>query len=300
MLRDQLTLHFIVFIWGFTSVLGVLIALPSVELVFFRTILSVMGMGLLIYLLKKPLYLPVRKMVQLVLTGFLVAAHWILFFASAKISTVSICLSALSTTSLLTAFTEPLINRTRIKGYEVLFGMFAIAGIVTIFHFEAGYLGGLVLGLLAALAGALFSVLNGRFAKTTEPMLVSFYELAGAWLATALFFPFYQHFMSETGTLQLTPSWADWGYLLILSLVCTVYPFYTSVELLKRISAFNVNLIVNLEPVYGILLALVLFGEKEQMSPGFYAGGMLILVSVLLYPFIDRRLRYRRERANAR
>ncbi|WP_421898561.1 DMT family transporter [Marinoscillum sp.] len=289
--KDFAFLHFIVLIWGFTAILGVLIELPSVEMVFFRTLLASLGLLAIVYFRKKPFLFQQRKDHWVTIgTGALIAAHWILFFLSARISNVSVCLAGMATCSLWTSFLEPIFNKRRIKPYEVVLSVIAFVGIAIIFNVEFDYFLGLILAMLSAAIAALFTVINGKLTKREDPFVITFYEMIGATLAIALFFPLYLSF-EGIDSLALSPTLSDWGYLIILALVCTVYAYSYSVKLMKRLSAFSVNLTVNLEPVYGIAMALVFFPEKEKMTSGFYLGTALILASVLIYPLINRRLK---------
>lgn len=168
-----------------------------------------------------------------------------------------------------------------------MLGLVVILGLYVIFRFEFGHALGLTMAVISAILSALFSVINAQFTHRHNPYMITFYEMIGACLGTALFFPIYTAFFSSAG-LQLLPEAMDWLYILILALVCTVYAYSISVELMKRMSAFVVNLAVNLEPVYGIILALIIFRDKEQMQPGFYLGTGIILLSVLSYPILNR------------
>lgn len=230
--------------------------------------------------------MPFPDMVKVTGVGFVIAMHWILFFWSARVSTASVCLAGMATTSLWTAFVEPLFNRTKIKWYEVGLGLMVISGLLVIFSFESGYWLGISMALGSAFLAAVFSVLNGNLAHKHNPYQITFYEMAGACLFTLLFMPIYSNFMTDEG-LQLTWIGYDWFWLLILGGICTVYAFSVSVELMKRLSVFTINLTVNLEPVYGIVLAVLIFGESEKMTPQFYLGTGIILVSVLTYPVLN-------------
>lgn len=286
--KDFLTLHFIVLIWGFTAILGLLIEIPSVEVVFFRTLIASAGLWLLLKLWKKPLSIPSRKNLLMILgTGVLIAAHWILFFLSARISNASVCLAGMATCSLWTSLIEPLSQGRKIRGFEVLLSIIAFVGIGVIFNVEFDYLSGLLTAVLSAFIASVFTVINGRLTKYYDPFVITFYEMVGACLATVMFFPIYRMYFVDS--LSLSPTATEWLYLGVLAIVCTVYAYSVSVELMKRLSAFSINLVVNLEPVYGIILALLIFGDSEEMSPGFYLGTLLILTSVLLYPLLNRR-----------
>ena len=274
-------LHLIVLIWGFTAILGLLISLPAIELVFYRTLIASIGVAGLFLLKKKNLLMPLPDMIKVTGVGFVIAMHWILFFWSARVST-----AGMATTSLWTAFVEPLFNRTKIKWYEVGLGLMVISGLLVIFSFETGYWLGLSMALASSFLAAVFSVLNGKLAHKHNPYQITFFEMAGACLFTLLFMPIYSSFMTEGG-LQLTWVGYDWFWLFILGGICTVYAFSVSVELMKRLSVFSINLTVNLEPVYGIILAVLIFGESEKMTPQFYVGTAIILVSVLTYPVLN-------------
>ncbi len=286
-LRDYAMLHFIVLIWGFTAILGLLISLPSLELVFYRTLIAAIGMGAVCFFRKKPLAVTLPDLFKISGVGVLISLHWIFFFWAAKVSTASVCLAGMATTSLWTAFVDPLINRTKIKWYEVALGLLVISGLLVIFQFETGYWLGLAMALFAAFLGALFSVLNGRLTKRHTPYQITFYEMAAACLFALAFMPIYSRFLANGQPLQLAWQGLDWLWLLVLGGVCTVYAFAVSVELMKRLTVFTINLTVNLEPVYGIVLAVLVFGESEKMTPQFYLGTLIILVSVLLYPLFN-------------
>ncbi|MEQ8878482.1 MAG: DMT family transporter [Cyclobacteriaceae bacterium] len=286
--KDYLTLHFLVVIWGFTAILGLLIEIPSVEVVFYRTLIASIGLFVLLKIWNRPLTIHIPRHLWMILgTGSLIAAHWILFFLSARISNASVCLAGMATCSLWTSLIEPLSQKRKIVGFEVILSIIAFIGIGVIFNVEYDYFLGIFTAVLSAFLSAVFTVINGRFIKTSDPFVITFYEMIGACVTVALFFPIYSGFFVDH--LVLNPSPMDWLYLSILAMVCTVYAYSVSVQLMKRLSAFSINLVVNLEPVYGIILALIIFGESEEMSVGFYLGTSLILFSVLLYPVLNKR-----------
>lgn len=284
-LKDYLLLHFIVLIWGFTAILGLLISLPSLELVFYRTLIATVGVALVIRYRKESLRMAPRELLKIAGVGGLIGLHWIFFFWSAKVSTASVCLAGMATTSLWTAFVDPLINRTKVKPYEVALGVLVISGLLVIFQFEDGYWLGLTMALVSALLGAFFSVLNGQLTRRHSPYQITFYEMGAASLVALLFLPIYSYL--DGSAIQWTWKGLDWLWLLILGGICTVYAFSVSVDLMKRLPVFSINLTINLEPVYGILLAVAIFGEKEKMTDQFYYGTAIILVSVLIYPTVN-------------
>ncbi|QHT71277.1 DMT family transporter [Rhodocytophaga rosea] len=289
-LKDYLQLHFIVLIWGFTAILGLLISIPAVELVFFRILLSILFLAVLLYVRKKKFSMPVPEMLKLMSTGALIAAHWILFFGAARVSTASICLAGMATSSLWTSLTEPLIRGRRISVLEIFLGLVVIVGLYVVFHFEFNHALGITMAIGSALLAALFSVINAGFTNKHDAFVITFYEMIGAFLTTGLFLPVYRYYLTDTQTLQLNPTLTDWLYIAILAGICTVYAYSLAVRLMKKFTAFAMNLTINLEPVYGIVLAFLFFGDAEKMTPGFYFGTVIILAAVLLYPVLKRNL----------
>lgn len=291
--KDYLLLHFIVLIWGVTSILGLLISLPSLELVFYRTLLAAIGVAVLMGIRKESLRVAPMDLLKIIGVGVLISLHWIFFFWSAKVSTASVCLAGMATTSLWTSFLDPLINKKRIKPFEVALGLLVISGLLVIFQFENGYWLGLFMALAAAFLSALFSILNGRLTFRYNPYQITFYEMAAASLVALLFLPLYSYI--DGTAIQWTWKGFDWFWILILAGICTVYAFSVSVELMKRLSVFSINLTINLEPVYGILLAVLIFGEKEKMTQQFYLGTGIIFISVLIYPVLNYWQKKRKE-----
>lgn len=285
---DFLKLHFIVFLWGFTAILGKELSLGVAQIVFLRTAIAALSLFFLVRWKKQSLQLPVKSVMQLMLTGLVIAAHWVFFFESARISTVSVCLAGVATTTFWTSLLEPLANRRRIEWLQVYMGLIVILGLYLIFQFEFTHALGLSFALLSAILAATFSVLNGRFTHKYTKYSISFYEMFGAAAGLMFFTPLYRYFLLPDEPLLQIPTLRDWGLILILSLLCTVYAFTVTVDILKRISAFMVNLTINLEPVYGIILALLIYGEAEAMSSGFYWGTLVILSVVLAYPILNK------------
>jgi len=286
---DYFKLHFIVFLWGFTAVLGLLISIPAVEMVFYRTLLAAIGLAALIFLTNEPFKIQGRDLLKIIATGFIVGIHWITFFASAKVSNASVSLVGFATGSLWTAFLEPLMGRTRVKGFEVVLGLTVVLGLYIIFSFDFRYPLGLALGIASGFTTALFSVLNARFVQRHHPYTITFYEMVGAFLCTALFLGIYKSVWAVNNELQLNPSALDWVYIAILSFVCSVYAYSASIELLKRLSVFFVQLSFNFEPLYGIIMAVIIFGDSEKMQLSFYIGTAIIIGAVLSYPLLKNR-----------
>lgn len=287
--KDYLHLHFLVLLWGFTAILGLLIRIPAVEVVFYRTLFSALGLSIVMAFKNISFRIGKREILKILGTGFLIAGHWILFFASARVSNASVCLAGMATTAFWTSFLEPLALKRKIKWFEVVLGLTVIAGLYIIFHFEVRYALGLAMALGSALLAAVFTVINSRLIVRHNHYTITFYEMTGAMIGTVLFFPLYLRWFAENGKLNLAINGMDFLYLSILAFVCTVYAYSASIHLMKSMSAFVVNLTVNLEPVYGIILAFIIFGDKERMVPGFYLGALVILLSILSYPVLNRK-----------
>ncbi|NHM07237.1 DMT family transporter [Flavobacterium sp. CYK-4] len=277
-LKSYLHLHLIVFVWGFTAVLGALISLDALPLVWYRMALAVVFIALYIWQQKIPLRLPRKVLLQLLVAGIVIALHWFTFFRAIKVSNVSVTLACLSTGAFFTSFIEPIWLRTKIVWYEVFFGLIVIGGLCLIFRVESHYLEGILLALSSAFLSATFAVINSRFAKTYNPTTISFYELIGGVLFFTLLLAMTQSF--DAKFFQVSAN--DWFYLAILSSFCTAYAFIASVKVMKFLSPYTVMLTINLEPIYGIILAVIVFGEKEKMSTQFYIGAVIILVTVIL------------------
>jgi len=283
--RDYLELHFLVVLWGFTAILGKLISIPAVELVFYRTVMAAVALALLLYWKKETFRLGPKVIWGLLGNGALVGLHWITFFASARIANVSVSLAGFATLALWTSLLEPLLLRRRLKWFEVVLGLVIILGLYVIFRFEFNHAWGLTVAILSAFLVSLFTVINVFYTHKYNHYTITFYEMVGAALSILVLFPVYAHYQ---GGLELSATAMDWVYITILAIVCTVYAYSMGVELMKRISAFALNLTVNLEPVYGVLLALVIFGDSEKMTLQFYIGGLIVLLAVLCYPVLNK------------
>ncbi|MGX5817279.1 DMT family transporter [Chitinophaga lutea] len=279
MKKAFLQLHLSVFLAGFTGILGKLITLNEGMLVWYRLLITVVTMFFLFRFQGKLKKLPWKAAASIGATGFVVAMHWIFFYASIKYANVSIGVVCFSLTSLFTALFDPLINRRRFDTVEMLLSMLTLGGIILIFHFDTQYRTGIILGIISSMLAALFTVFNKRLVVKYDTPNITFYELAVGFLGISALLPFYlQAFPVET----FVPSWSDFGYLLILSWFCTVMMYSLSMNALQKISAFTVNLCFNLEPLYTILLAFVIFRENKSLHPSFYMGLSLIVLSVLL------------------
>jgi drug/metabolite transporter (DMT)-like permease len=285
---DYFKLHFIVFLWGFSAILGKLVTISAAELVFYRAIFATLGMGAVIWVTKGQFKVDRSDLVKLILIGFIVALHWFAFFGSARVANVSVSLVGFATNSLWAALLEPWFNKTKLKKYELVLGLLVLSGLYIIFSFDFQYKYGLLLGIFAGFTSALFSVFNSRLVKRIPARTITFYEMIGVFIGAGLFLPFYQ-FSSPGNELSFPPSGMDLMYIAILAGVCSVYAYTVAVELMKRISVFMIQLTLNLEPIYGIIMAVIIFGQQEKMNLNFYIGTLIILGAVVVYPLMKKR-----------
>lgn len=284
---SYLHLHLIVFIWGFTAILGALITLDALPLVWYRMLFA--SVFILLYIFFKHYSLQVNRklLISFLFAGLIIALHWLTFFKAIKESNISVTLACLATGAFFTSILEPIFYKRKVIWYEVGFGLIVVVGLYIIFQVEGDYYLGIILALTSAFLSALFSVINGKFAKLYSPTIISFYEILGGVLFLSIFLLFNQGFTVEFFQL----SFNDFKWLLVLSSVCTAYAFISSVRIMKFLSPYTVMLTINLEPVYGIILALLIFNEKEKMSFEFYIGSFIILSTVILNGILKNRKR---------
>jgi len=286
-LKSYLHLHLIVFIWGFTAVMGALISLDALPLVWFRMLFAVGFIAIYIYFKKLPLKISLKSGLQFLAAGLIIALHWFTFFHAIKISNVSITLACLSTGALFASLLEPLLYGKKIVWYEVFFGLLVVIGLYIIFNLEGNYFWGIIMALTSAFLSALFAVINSKFVKNHHPAVISFYELSGG----VVFFTFILFFTQSFSTSFFVLSAKDLMYLMVLSSICTAYAFIASTSVMKYLSPYTVMLTINLEPIYGIILAVLVFQEKEKMRLEFYIGASIILLTVLVNALIKSRKR---------
>ena len=276
--RSLIHLHFLIFIWGFTSILGALIDLDSSAIVWFRMMIGAISIALyFVFFSPKSFKLHAGAIKYYFLGGVLISFHWLLFFYAIKISSISLTLSILSSASLMTSLLEPWVFKRPLRFYEVFFGLFVIFGLYLIFGVQKENLLGIVTSLLCALLSVLFSLLNGKLIQHYPANSISFYQLlTGGLLFTVVLF-----FSEKTVVDFYRLTYDDWLWLFLLATVCTAYATIASVQILKHVTPFTVMISLNLEPVYGILFSLLIFGEKELMSGQFYLGVLIILAGVI-------------------
>jgi drug/metabolite transporter (DMT)-like permease len=280
MKRAFIQLHIAIFLAGFTGIMGRLIDLNEGLLVWYRLFISSITMWILFSITKKLRRIPFKDIMKLTGIGFLAALHWVTFYGSIKYANVSVALVCFSSIGFFTAILEPLLLNVRIKWVEVFLGALVIAGIYIIFHFDKTYKTGIILGVISAVLISIVMIYIRQFVQRINPETVLTYQLSGGLLTLSALMPFY---LQQFPTSYIFPDWNDWMWLLVLAWFCSVLAFQLSVNALKRLSAFTVNLSYNLEPIYGILLAFIVYKENEFLSKWFYVGFSIIIATLLIH-----------------
>ena len=273
-------MHIAVFLAGFTGILGRLIDLNEGLLVWYRLLITSVTMWILFTITKKLRRIPFRDILKLSGIGFLAALHWVTFYASIKYANISVALVCFSAVGFFTALIEPILLQVRIKWTEVFLGLVVMAGIYIIFHFDPQYKTGIILGILSALFIAIVIILLKQMVKRINPETLLTYQLSGGFVTLTAIMPFY---MRQFPTDYIFPDANDWMWLLVLAWFCSVIAFQFSAYALKKLSAFTVNLTFNLEPVYGIILAFIVYRENELLSKWFFAGFALIAAALVIH-----------------
>jgi drug/metabolite transporter (DMT)-like permease len=279
MRKAFLQLHIAVLLAGFTGILGRLITLNEGLLVWYRLLITVITLWIFFFITGKIKRIPFGELMRIFGAGFIAAMHWVTFYGSIKYANVSVALVCFSAIGFFTALLEPLLLRKKFSWQEILLGLMVMAGIYLIFHFDPKYKTGIIIGIISALLGCLFPIFNRSFLQRHSAETVTLYELTGGLLTLSLLMPIYLKFFEADHYLPTVP---DFLWLLVLAWFCTVLAFQLSMNALRRISAFTVNLSYNLEPLYGILLAFLVYQENQHLGLSFYVGLGIILLSVVL------------------
>lgn len=285
--KSYLQLHTSVFLWGFTAILGKLISVTALPLVWWRMGISAFCFFLLLKGFSFLKTIPTSVLYKVILTGGIVAFHWICFYGSIKYANASVALVCLTTTALFTAIFEPLVFKKPFRKLEFAIAIVIIPSMALIVNdLDFKMMGGVVLGILAAFGSGLFSVINKKLLADIDPIRMTAIELGSGFLLLSFVMPF---FIFSDPTTQLVPSTQDVWYLLLLSVGCTVIPFTMSLYALQKLSAFTTVLAINLEPVYGIFMAWFILQENRELHSSFYVGVIIILTAVFLHPFLKRK-----------
>ncbi len=288
--KAYIQIHIAVILFGFTAILGDLIQLPAIVLVWWRVLITSASLIFFIQWGRTIISIPKALVFKYALIGGIIGLHWICFYGSIKLANASISLICMATTSFFTAILEPIMVRKKFNLLEVTLGLCIIPGMVLIVkNIDLSYVLGFWVGMLSAFLAAIFSILNKKYIKGSDPYTISFIELSSAWVMISLLLVI-MYFLGKLPTSLFPPTYMDWFYLILLSLLCTTLAQVLALKALDHISAFASNLVVNLEPVYGIILAVILLNEHHKLDPMFYVGGSIILISVLLYPYLNKRI----------
>ena len=293
-LKNYLHLHVLVFIAGFTAILGQLITIDAIPLVWYRMLFALVFIAVYVVFSRAKVRISFKSILKLSFAGVIIALHWITFFASIKESNVSIALAMFSTGAFFASLIEPLIYKRKIIWYEIIFGIIVIFGVFIITQSELHYLLGIALGIISAFLSSFFAVLNGKFLEQHTATVISFYEFISG-VAFISFYLMFAHngFNSDFFVLHIS----DIIYLLVLASICTAYAFIASVYVMRYISPYTVVLTYNLEPVYGIILAIILFPEKEKMSLNFYVGAIIVISVVMINGILKNSKKLKSNRA---
>ncbi|MBR9922411.1 MAG: DMT family transporter [Bacteroidetes bacterium] len=285
--KAYLQLHLAVLLFGFTAILGDLITLAAFPIVWWRVLITSVSLLFLVRLKRMVKEIPRKLFLQYAGIGVLVAIHWVTFYGAIKLSNASITLVCMATTSFFTSLLEPLILRRPIAWYELALGILIIPGMMLIASdLESGMMLGVWTGLASAFLAALFAIFNKVLIDKARPMAITLIELSSSWLFLTLCLPLFFFIQPEA---RMMPEGLDWGYLVILALLCTTLAYVLSLLALKHLTAFASNLTVNLEPVYGVLLAMLILKEHQELEPNFYWGMSVILLAVFSYPILKRK-----------
>jgi len=291
-------LHIIIFIWGFTGILGELIEMSSLGLVFNRMLIAYLFLALIV----KQNFVSLKNKKKFFLTGLIIAIHWICFFEAIKIYNVSLAVTCLSTTALFTSIIDPIINKVKIKKHELFLSFFVIIGIIIIYtspdlksnndNLNSFKNQAILLSIISAFCASIFTSLNSIFIKNgNSSYTITKYEMLGGSI-----FCFIYMILKDDLNIYIIPSYNDLPYILVLSIICTAFAYLVSVEIMKKIKPFTMNISVNLEPIYAIILALIIFPQNEKMSFLFYLGGFIILISIIINSILKKHYKKKKSR----
>ncbi len=274
--KNLLLLHFVVFIWGFSPILGKLISVQAFQLVWFRMLLTVMSIAVYLVFIKQDIKITRGDFFKLVGIGTIIAFHWFCFYHAIKISNVSVTLVAFATGTLFTSVIEPIFYKRKIIRYEIIFGIVIIGAIAMIFNVETRYTTGIIFAIIAALTASYFTVINSLLVKRIPSPVIAIYELGGGFISLTVYLFLSGQFNHDFFSI----STVDWQWLALFSIAGTAFPFMASIHVMKKISPYTMTLMVNLETIYGIIFAYFIWKNEETMTPGFYLGTLIILSTI--------------------
>lgn len=289
-LKNQIHLHFIVFIWGFTAILGALITINAMSLVWYRVLIASISLFIYLKFRNIPFTETVFDCIKLFIGGVLIAVHWSTFFYAIKISNISTTLVIMSSSAVFLVLLQLLLDKKKFSFTELSLSLITVVGFIIIFNVDGMNIQGIIFALISSVLLAIFTMYNDRLIRTYQATKIAYYELFFAFIFLTIVLFFTDEFNSSYFLLNQS----DWLYIIILATFCTAYPFVVATKLLRKMSPFTIVLTNNLEPVYGIVLAVLIFGDKEKMSMQFYIGALLIICSVLLNAIIKNKVRFKK------
>lgn len=280
--QDFLLLHFLVFMSSFIPTVGIWITLPATEIVFIRTIMAVLILGSVLYIKRISAWVSLKSLLLLLFSGIITAIYWILLIYSAKVANASVTLVGIATSPLWISFMSPIFSGKKFSFYQLVTGLNAVFGVYMIYSSNFTHSSGLTVAIAAAFFGALVTVLNGKLIQKHHHLVITFYQMVGAWTGTGLFLLFSTVVIARE--IVIVPTWADLALILLLAAFFSVYAYSAFIKVMRSLSPFTVALATNLSPVYGIVIAIAIFGRQELMSIYFYSGAVIILASILAFP----------------
>jgi len=279
------SLHLMVVILGLTGVFGKLISLDAIQLVWYRMFIAFITLSLFLAYKKQLFTVILKDFFGILGVGALVTFHWLCFFQSIKVSTISVAVVCLATSSLFSALIEPMFFKRKLLKYQVLMGIVVIAALIFILGAETQYFWGYFYGIMAAFLGTLFTLCNAKYIKKVGAAKITMIEMLAGVLIISCVLLLKQDYTVFTSLISVT----DFSYLLILGTICTAMVFVWMTEIMKHITPYSLIMAINLEPIYSIILALVIFGDSELMSNSFYVGSSVIIGIVFLEGYLKNK-----------
>ena len=282
--RATMQIHFCVVLWSFTAILGKLISLATLPLVWWRMMLVTGALVMVPRFWRGLAGMPPRLMATYAGIGVVVAVHWLTFYGSIRLANASVAVTCLALTPVFLAFIEPFVAGRRFDVRELLFGVAAIPGVALVVGGTPTNMRlGIAVGVVSSLLVAVFASLNKRFIGNSDALSVTGLEMGAGLLVLSIVAPLF-----VTQPVFVMPAARDAMLLVILAMGCTLLPFAISLAALRHVSAFSATIALNMEPVYAIVLAIVLLGEQRELSPSFYLGVAIVLGAVFLHPWVVR------------
>jgi len=274
-----------VVILGLTGIFGKLISLDALSLVWYRMLIAFLSLFIFLAIKKQLFDVNKKDFWGIIGVGVLVTFHWLFFFEAIKVSTVSVAVVCLATSSLFSALIEPIFFKRKILFYEVILGVIVLGSLAYVLGTDSKYILGYFYGIMAALFGTVFTLFNAKYIKKVDAAKITMIEMLTGVIIVSLIFVFQGNYSIFNNTISLP----DFSYLIILGIVCTALVFVWMTEIMRHISPYSLIMAINLEPIYSIILALIIFGDSELMSTSFYIGSTIIIGVVFLDGYLKNK-----------